>query len=70
MIILQPFLGFTTRIDMIINVVIGLMIIVLAYNIFPVGTIDLSSSNDTNQNKDSIDPSRKDDMPFVEHKSS
>ena len=55
-IIIQPFLGFTSTIDTIINIIIGLIIIILAYRLLPL-----------KQNNPVV---KKTDLPFVEHKNS
>ncbi len=54
--IIQPFLGFTSIIDTVLNMVIGLIIIILAYKILPVREEKLEQ--------------KKTDLPFVEHKNS
>lgn len=66
--IIQPFLGFTSSIDTILNVVVGLLIIILAYKVFPI------QSSESNNDKDAVSSNvynhstKKEDLPFVEHK--
>ncbi len=64
--IIQPFLGFTSTVDIILNIVVGLLIIILAYKIFPVDIVDSSSSGDNDKNYNVT--TKKDDLPFVEHR--
>jgi hypothetical protein len=66
--IIQPFLGFTSTVDIILNIVVGLLIIILAYKIFPVDIVDSSSSGDNDKNYNVA--TKKDDLPFVEHRNS
>ncbi len=66
--IIQPFLGFTSTVDIILNIVVGLLIIILAYKIFPVDIVDSSSSGDNDKNYNVT--TKKDDLPFVEHRNS
>ncbi len=68
--IIQPFLGFTSTVDIILNIVVGLLIIILAYKIFPVDIVDSSSSGDNEKNKNYNVTTKKDDLPFVEHRNS
>lgn len=66
--IIQPFLGFTSTVDITLNIVVGLLIIILAYKIFPVDIVDSSSSGDNDKNYNVA--TKKDDLPFVEHRNS
>jgi hypothetical protein len=71
--IIQPFLGFSSTVDIILNIVVGLLIIILAYKIFPTGIRDLSSSEVSKESikyNSSKSLEKKDDLPFVEHNNS
>lgn len=64
--IIQPFLGFTSAIDTTLNIIVGLLTIILAYRMFPVDGPDSESGD----NKTLKVSTKKDDLPFVEHKDS
>ena len=71
LIIFLPFLGFTSFWDMIINVLVGLLIIGIAYRMapiakIPVDKIDNASTPDLKVSKESVMPTTS-DLPFVDH---
>lgn len=66
--IIQPFLGFNSSIDTILNVVVGLLIIILAYKIFPIQSGATNSDKDVVSGNDYKNSTKKEDLPFVEHK--
>ena len=66
--IIQPFLGFTSDTDTVLNVVVGLLIVILSYKLFPVDNYDMQSRS-LGENLDKV-KNQKNDLPFVEHRGS
>ncbi len=66
--IIQPFLGFTSDTDTVLNVVVGLLIVILSYKLFPVDNYN-AQSGPSGENFGKV-ADKKNDMPFVEHRGS
>ncbi len=68
LIILLPFLGFNSRWDTVISVIVGILIIYLASSIQPQNLSKKDSINKSQSFSNSTDTQESQDLPFVDHR--